>query len=159
MDGRKAPNRIPAKGKVTNLVSAGGVVYRVRNEDVEIALCGRRVPARWSLPKGTPDEGETIVQTAIREAQEETGLVVEVEAPIGSINYWFVAGQDHTRLNKTVHFYLMKSTGGSTEDHDPEFDVVQWFEAEAALKHLAFANEARILDQALVILRQKAEKD
>ena len=151
-------NRKSSKGAVGRLVSAGGVVYKQEGEDIGIVLCGRREPLRWSLPKGTPDEGETILETAIREAQEETGLRVAVEEPIGSINYWFVSPSNHTRYNKTVHFYLMSAQGGCTKDHDPEFDDVEWFAANEALNRLTFVNEARILDQALALIREKADK-
>ncbi len=139
-------------------VSAGGVVYTKEGDEIKIALCGRREPPRWSLPKGTPDGSETIVETAIREAQEETGLKVAVEEPIGSIQYWFVSSGDQTRYNKTVHFYLMTALGGSLADHDPEFDEVVWFNPDEALQRLTFANEVKILNKALALIREKAEQ-
>ncbi len=151
-------NRRSSKGVVDRLVSAGGVVYKQEGQDIEIALCGRREPKRWSLPKGTPDKGETILETAVREAQEETGLRVAIEEPIGSINYWFVSHSNRTRYNKTVHFYLMSARGGCTSDHDPEFDEVRWFNADEALRRLTFANETRILDQALSRIRERTDK-
>jgi 8-oxo-dGTP pyrophosphatase MutT (NUDIX family) len=126
---------------------------------IKIALCGRREPPRWSLPKGTPEEGETIVETAIRETQEETGLKVSVEEPIGSIQYWFVSSDEHTRYNKTVHFYLMTALGGSLEDHDPEFDEVVWFNPDEALQRLTFANEVKILNKALARIREKTGQE
>ena len=110
----------------------------------------------WSLPKGTPEQGETILQTAMRETQEETGLKVAVQQPIGSINYSFVNPSSKTKYNKTVHFFLMLAQGGQTEDHDPEFDDVEWFDADEALTRLTFVNEANILYQALALIRQKA---
>lgn len=151
-------NRKWSKSGGGRLVSAGGVVYKQEDEDIGIVLCGRRDPLRWSLPKGTPDEGETILETAIREAQEETGLKVAVEKPIGSINYWFISPSNQSRYNKTVHYYLMSAQGGCTKDHDHEFDDVEWFAANEALNRLTFANEARILDQALALIREKADR-
>ena len=75
------PRRAPAAsggGRSTPLVrdvSAGGVVYRRANDDgpVEVALVGRLRPKRWALPKGTPEVGETLEGTAVREVGEETG--------------------------------------------------------------------------------------
>ncbi len=70
----------------------------------------------WSLPKGTPDGDETPEQTALREVAEETGLLVCILGTIGDIHYRFV--RDGRRIDKTVHYYLMESTGGDLSDHD-----------------------------------------
>lgn len=136
-------------------VSAGGVVYRQREGQVEVALCGRRDPLRWSLPKGTPDRGETMEQTALREVREETGLKVALEEPIGSIQYWFMQPPDPTRFNKTVHFYLMTCYGGSINDHDYEFDEVEWVPIDEAQERLTFANEVKILGSALDLIQKR----
>ena len=119
---------------------------------IEAVLCGRIDTGRWSLPKGTPDPGETLEQTALREVREETGLEVAIEAPIGNINYWFVTPDDRVQCNKTVHFYLMNCTGGATSQHDPEFDEVRWFSSEDAVKTISYANEARVLEKALAMI-------
>jgi len=159
MNGQIKPNDGSMESGTPNLVSAGGVVYRLRDQSIEIVLCGRIKPSRWSLPKGTPVEGETIIQTAVREAQEETGLMVEVEEPIGSINYWFTSKENCSHINKSVHFYLMHTTGGSTDDHDFEFDLVEWFNVETAVQQLTFQNEVRILRQAINILGQRDKRE
>ena len=119
-------------------------------------MCGRGDPLRWSLPKGTPDPGESLEQTALREVREETGLDVAIEAPIGNITYWFAIPEDRVHCHKTVHFYLMTYKGGSTEQHDPEFDEVRWFSSEEALKSLTFANEVKVMEDALAMVRDRS---
>ncbi|PKB82360.1 MAG: hypothetical protein BZY88_04600 [SAR202 cluster bacterium Io17-Chloro-G9] len=136
------------KTRVETLVSAGGVVYRRVDEQIEAVLCGRSTPVRWSLAKGTPDDGETLEETALREVREETGLDVALDTTLGSIEYWFADRESETRYHKTVHFYLMKAIGGDTERHDPEFDVVRWFPFEEALRIAAYPNEAQVLRRA-----------
>jgi 8-oxo-dGTP pyrophosphatase MutT (NUDIX family) len=140
---------------VEKLVSAGGVVYRLVDGRIDTVVCGRREPLRWSLPKGTPDEGETLEQTALREVREETGLEVEIEAPIGNINYWFVSPDNRRHFNKTVYFYLMAHRGGCTDRHDPEFDEVRWLPSDEAMKSLVYPNEARVLGVALDIIKKQ----
>ena len=130
-------------------VSAGGVVYRRRSNLVEFALCGRRRPETWSLPKGTPELGESIEQTALREVREETGLDVLLEVSLGTIGYWFTRSADRVRCRKTVHFFLMAAIGGAFELHDPEFDYVCWFQAQEALRIMTYPNEQRIAEKAL----------
>ena len=145
------------KPRVEEPVSAGGVVYRSVGGRVETVLCGRDNPIRWSLAKGTPDPGETMEQTALREVREETGLEVRIEEPIRSIDYWFADRESDVRYHKTVHFYLMTPIGGHTGQHDPEFDVVQWFPSDEALATLAYANEADVLRKALELIAQRGK--
>lgn len=130
--------------------SAGGVVHRLVDDGVEIAIVHRRSPKLWALPKGTPDAGETVEETALRETREETGLAVEIVAPLRSIRYFFVRGQ--TRFHKTVHFFLMRAVGGRPEDHDAEFDEVRWAPADEALALLTHATERSVVEEALAIL-------
>lgn len=140
------------KSRVESLVSAGGVVYRRVDQRVEAVLCGRSTPIRWSLAKGTPDEGETMEETALREVREETGLEVTLDSTLGSIEYWFADRDSEVRYHKTVHFYLMKAVGGDTERHDPEFDVVRWFPFVEALRIAAYPNEVQVLRRALELI-------
>jgi 8-oxo-dGTP pyrophosphatase MutT (NUDIX family) len=136
-------------------VSAGGVVYRKMDNSVQIALCGRTCLGTWNLPKGTPDKGETLEQTALREAREETGLQVQLQESLGSITYWFTVPSEDVRYRKEVHFYLMEERGGSVGLHDPEFDVVRWFPVQEALSSLTHANEGDVLRRALDTLVRK----
>ena len=168
-----------AKPPVKLLVSAGGVVYQHVEGRLQTVLCGHRVTGgagrpgtegqgseraasrdkiRWSLAKGTPDQGETLEETALREVREETGLEVKLETSIGSIDYWFAGRDGEARSHKTVHFYLMVSRGGSTEQHDPEFDVVEWFPYDEALKTVGYTNEAEVLRKALALIPSPEEK-
>ncbi len=140
------------RGRIEEPVSSGGVVYRYAGGKIETVLCGRDTPIRWSLAKGTPDPGETLEETALREVREETGLEVEIVGPIKSIDYWFADRNEGVRYHKTVHFYLMVSTGGGTELHDPEFDVVEWFPYDKALEALSYGNETGVLRRALELI-------
>lgn len=127
--------------------SAGGVVYRLVNGRMEVALCGLDAPLLWGLPKGTPDEGESPEQTALREVQEETGLEVALQGDLGEIEYWF--SRPGARVHKRVQFFLMTATGGSMEAHDPEFDRVSWFPTGLAMTTLTHAAEVDILSRAV----------
>ena len=159
-----------AKSRVETLVSAGGVVYRQIDGRIETVLCGHSLSAgraragkpsqsediRWSLAKGTPDPGETMEETALREVREETGLDVQLESPLGSINYWFGERGGSVRYHKTVHYYLMVPVGGDTSLHDPEFDVVRWFSLDQALDAIAYPNEADMLRRAQELISKHA---
>jgi 8-oxo-dGTP pyrophosphatase MutT (NUDIX family) len=143
--------------RTARATSAGGVVYRELDGRVQVALAHRRTPPLWALPKGTPDSGETIEETAVRETREETGLEVEIERRLGSIRYFFVRGT--TRFNKTVHFFLMRSSGGSPDDHDAEFDEVRWVDIPEALALLTHTTERSVVEEAAAALNAGAGPD
>jgi 8-oxo-dGTP pyrophosphatase MutT (NUDIX family) len=132
--------------RTARATSAGGVVIRTVDGRAEVALVHRRSPRLWALPKGTPDSGETIEETAVRETREETGLDVEIAAPVSAIRYYFVRGT--TRFHKTVHFFLMRATGGSVDEHDAEFDEARWVGIDEAMALLTHATERSVLEQA-----------
>lgn len=141
--------------RTARATSAGGVVHRPEVGRHEIVLVHRRVPPLWALPKGTPDSGETLAETAVRETREETGLEVEIEEPITAISYFFV--HRRTRFHKTVHFFLMLPTGGRLEDHDHEFDEVRWMPIEEALQLMTHATEREVVHRAAEILAARDE--
>ena len=135
--------------------SAGGVVHRSEAGRIEVLLVHRRVPLLWALPKGTPDSGETIPETALREVREETGIAVEIEDELGSVSYFFV--RRGVRFHKTVHFFLMRPVGGRIEEHDHEFDDVAWFQLEEALKVMSYPTERDVVQRASAKLAEVRE--
>jgi len=139
---------------VERAVSAGGIVYRRGDNGTEIVICGRDSDGVWGLPKGTPDAGESLEQTAVREVTEETGLEVRIIDKVGVVEYWFA--REGVRYHKWVHHYLMKAIGGNTEDHDVEYDRVEWRPAGVALRTLTFKNEADMVAKALKMIEGRA---
>lgn len=122
--------------------SAGGIVVRYVDSVPQLVI-GRRKRERegqtWTLPKGTPIEGESLEQTALREVREETGLQVRILSPLDAINYTFV--QRGTRIHKTVHYFIMEPAGGSLAGHDHEFEEVKWISLDEADRVLSFQSE------------------
>ena len=149
MEGRGGEGR---RLKTVRDVSAGGVAFRQGSDGIEVVLVGRYEPERWVLPKGTPNQGESLEQTAAREVSEETGIQVRLIRPLHDIQYWFVL--HGTRHFKTVHFYLMEAVGGDTSLHDHEYDVAAWFPIAEAERRLAFANERLVVSKARAELAQ-----
>ena len=151
---------MPGSGLRTERVfSAGGVVFRGEDQNREVLLCGRSGDGLWCLPKGTPERGESMEQTALREVREETGVEVEPQGIVGDIRYWFSRPQEGVRYYKTVRHYLFRPIGGDISLHDHEFDDVRWFPVEEALGMLTYRNEGRILRQAIEMAEgRKTEK-
>ena len=104
----------------------------------------------WGLPKGHPKTGETDLEAAKREVEEETGLRVVFHEPLvmAQIDYWFVA-RDGERVHKRVDFYRMVAVGGSPDDHDDEVEEVALLAPEAARATLTYENERAVLAEVL----------
>ena len=151
---KKRRKPTPGKGPVQREISAGGVVYRREGDEIEVVLASRRTrrgDLAWGLAKGGIEEGESHEEAAIREVREETGYDGEIEASLGDTRYFYV--WEDTRIRKTVHFFLMRCTGGDPGDRDDEMEEVRWFPLERALKRAAYRGEREVLGRAADLLR------
>ncbi len=143
-----------ARSATRTEVSAGGVVYRRQDGVVEVILAARRTrrgDLAWGLAKGGIEAEESPEQAAVREVREETGIEAEIEASLGETRYFYV--WEDVRIRKTVHFFLMRATGGDPNDRDDEMEDVKWFPLERALKRAAYRGERDILGRAAEHLR------
>lgn len=131
-------------------ISAGGVVYRRSDDGIEIQLILDRY-GKISLAKGKMEPGETIEQTALREIQEETGLIGKIIEPVDVIKYTY----EHASLgtvDKEVHYYLVEALGGDLQPQVEEINGVAWYnplEAWDKQKQNGYDNNDKILEQAL----------
>ena len=102
----------------------------------------------WTLPKGTPDPGETIEQTALREVGEETGLGdLVVRASIDTIDWFFrFRGQ---LIHKVCHFYLMETSSTTTSpQHAEGITACRWSPFEEAQTLISYSNAREVLRRA-----------
>ena len=72
----------------------------------------------WMVPGGGIEEGESSLEAAVREVEEETGLDIEVQKLLWHVEEVSERGQ------RFVNFFLGEMTGGTLElGEDPEFDA------------------------------------
>jgi ADP-ribose pyrophosphatase YjhB (NUDIX family) len=119
-----------------------------------IGRLDRRGRLLWSLPKGHIEAGETAEEAAVREVQEETGIIGRVVAPLGTIDFWFVA--EDRRVHKTVHHFLLRALGGELSDSDVEVSEVAWVPLDELESRLAYADERRLIRRATELLEETA---
>jgi len=130
-------------------LSAGILVYRIRNKILEVFLCHPGGPfyknkdnGVWTIPKGEFDENEEAFSAAKREFQEETGQQIDGDfVPMKPIKYkdgrkivyaWAVEGEvDVTRIKSNV-FPLEWPPKSGKFIEVPEVDKGDWFTIEIA---------------------------
>lgn len=149
---RAIPHHTPA-----DETSAGGLVIGRVGAAAMVALIARRNPhgrLRWALPKGHVEAGEQITDAAVREVQEETGLVARIVQVLGSLDYVFttrVSG-GHKRVHKRVHHFLMDVVGGHLTCDDSEISAVAWVGLDDVPARLAYPAERNLVVSARSVL-------
>jgi len=129
-------------------ISAGGLVYRVQEGVIEVALILHRVASGqliYSLPKGWVEPGESLEAAALREVREETGITARVVDKLGDIRYQFYSKEEGAHVHKTVHFYLMEYVEGNIADHDHEVEEAAWVSLNEAEAKIPYLTERAIL--------------
>jgi ADP-ribose pyrophosphatase YjhB (NUDIX family) len=155
--GRRAGRAVDRRRRLRTVdeTSAGGlVVDQTRRTAALIGRLDRRGRLLWSLPKGHIEAGETAEQAAVREVEEETGIIGRVVAPLGTIDFWFVA--EDRRVHKTVHHFLLRALGGELCDDDVEVAEVAWVPLAELESRLAYADERRLIRRATELLADSA---
>lgn len=117
--------------------------YAADSNSVEILLL-HYPEGHWDFPKGHVEEGESEIQTALRELEEETGIkdVRLVDGFREKMHYFFTKKKDG--ISKTVCFFLAR-TSDKTIEISHEHKDFQWLPYEKALKKLTFDNARKIL--------------
>lgn len=135
--------------------SAGGVVFTISDSGVEILVSQHSQHHGWVFPKGfigDKIEGETKEATALREVEEETGVIGKILEPLTPVTYWYE--MEGTKRKKTVYYFVMQEMGGDITKHDWEMEKVEWLPIEAVEGRLTYDSDKEVWQEA----REKIEK-
>ncbi|KNX39522.1 phosphohistidine phosphatase [Luteipulveratus halotolerans] len=113
--------------------AAGAIVWRRRRGRLEVAMIHRPRYDDWSWPKGKLEVDETWAGAAVREVEEETGLLARLGMPLPRAVYPLPRGE-----LKEVRYWAAEAIGGDGAlEH--EVDEVKWVteaQAFARLTHV-----------------------
>jgi len=122
--------------------AAGGLVWRRGAGGPELVLVHRPAYDDWSFPKGKLHEGESEIEAALREVEEEIGVRCAVGRELGSISY--VDGKGRP---KTVRYWEMSLAEGDTLQPANEVDEARWTSVAMARQMLTYEHDRRLLDR------------
>ena len=127
---------------------AGGIVVRGRGDELRVLLVtARRQPNQWVFPKGHIEAGETVEQAAIREVEEEAGVVATVAEPIGTLEF------RNARGVVRAQFFVM---GFVSEGQPRENRRRAWFTAEEARQALTYEDSRMLVAKARQVWAARA---
>ena len=119
---------------------AGAIIINSKSATPLVLLVtAKRNPAQWVFPKGHVEKGETLEQTALREAEEEAGIRGTIVDRAGNLTF-SVDGESFY-----VHYFLVTTKDEGTPEKGRQ---LRWCTYEEALKALPFENGRALLREA-----------
>ncbi|MEK7573896.1 MAG: NUDIX domain-containing protein [Patescibacteria group bacterium] len=149
--------------------SAGGVVFKKVEDKIFILVAQHSQHHGWVFPKGiigghpstsSGQAKETKEEAALREVEEETGVIGKILEPLQPVTYWYnlegdpSAGSGQEKIKKTVYYFLMEFVSGDTRNHDWEMENVEWIGEEEVLERLTYKSDKDVWVQAAVIINE-----
>jgi len=115
--------------------AAGGVVIH----DGQVVVVHRPRHDDWSLPKGKLDPGETWLEAAVREVEEECGLRCRVGGERAASEYR--VGD----RSKRVRWWMMRVESDLGFAPSDEVDELRWLEFDEALTLLTYESDRDVV--------------
>ena len=125
------------------IIRPGGYLV-VRNSQGEIAVLS--TPQGFFLPGGGQDDGESPAQAALREADEECGLRVQLSGLLGTADELVFAASEEKYYRKRCVFFSAVFVG-SEEGGEVDHQLV-WMVAEEAASQLSHQSQAWAVSKA-----------
>ncbi|MGN0696133.1 MAG: bis(5'-nucleosyl)-tetraphosphatase [Oscillospiraceae bacterium] len=124
--------------------SCGAVVYRKHHGNTEILLIKHLNSGHWSFPKGHVEEGETEVETALREIKEETDIDVMIDPTFRETVTYFPKKE----TQKVVVYFMAKAKNFDFTPQETEIADIRWVDICHAASMLTYENDKTIVSKA-----------
>lgn len=134
--------------------SAGGVVFKKESNQTFILVAQHSQHHGWVFPKGFIGDnivGESKEDTALREVQEETGVIGKILQPLTPITYEY--SMDTKKRTKTVYYYIMHYIEGDITKHDWEMENVEWLPMDKVAERLTYDSDKQVWQEAEEIMK------
>lgn len=124
---------------------AGGVVFR---HDGSVLLL-QHLEGTWVFPKGHLDPGESALEAALREVEEEAGVfATSPDTSIRETTHY----ENASGVPRAITWYLFLTDAVKPVLREFLFPAGDFFTPEEARQHLSFEEDKRLLDKMLAHL-------
>lgn len=120
--------------------SCGAVIF-----DGDKVLVIQQVKGHWGFPKGHVEDGETEVETALREIKEETNLDVEINE-----NYRYIERYSPKEdVEKDVVFFVANKIGGEIKVQEEEVVATEWLSPRDAVEKVTYQTSKKVMSDVI----------
>ena len=130
--------------------SCGAIVYRKHHGNLEILLIKHINSGHWSFPKGHVEEGESEMETAVREIKEETGSDI-ISDPTFRETVSYYPKKD---TQKIVVYFIAKAKNYELNPQEAEIADIKWVDVGCANSILTYDNGTTIVSKAKKAIRE-----
>lgn len=131
---------------IKRIFSAGGIIVKSDKNGLKVLVTQHSGHHGWDFPKGHLEPYENEEQAAIREVEEETGVVAEIIQKLGQTQYFYYDSGE--KVLKTVTFFLMKyiKEGKATTEFEVSDKI--WLPQDKVEQKLSFKDTKRLWQEA-----------
>lgn len=136
------------------VISCMGVVTYIQNDQIFVALLKDK-DDNWVLPKGHFKEGETFVETAIREVLEETQIKLKKENlidKIGEFNY--LSDTENSDKNIKVYLFKIDELQKIIPLEKENFTEGKWLTLKEAINKVTYQEQKEVLEKVKNVLNR-----
>jgi 8-oxo-dGTP pyrophosphatase MutT (NUDIX family) len=141
-EGDVSKRRGPVEATAKVVRAAGGLILREGENGVELVVVHRPAYDDWSFPKGKLHAGESDLQAALREVEEEVGVRGVLGRDLGNISY--IDGHGRPKI---VRYWEMTIGEGVVLRPSNEVDDARWVSLADANGVLTYDHDRSMLDR------------
>ena len=129
--------------------SCGAIVYKEENGELKFLLVHQN-NGNYSFPKGHMEEGESELETTLREIKEETNLDVEVDT---NFRYEISYFMEHKNVWKDAVYFVATPKTFDLKNQEGEITECVWNNYEKTMELLSFDNIKEVFEKAYIYIQ------
>jgi|FLYL01.1.fsa_nt_gi diadenosine hexaphosphate hydrolase (ATP-forming) len=131
-----------APSHATTVTGAGGIVFSARGH----VLVLRHQSGAWVFPKGHIDPGESALEAALREVEEEAGVQAECDDPSATFVTRYLNDRQERR---EITWFVLSTQASEPTLRETLFPAGGFYVPSEALTRLSYAEDKRLLREVL----------